>query len=653
MTGYLLDMRPRGAGGGGNNAPSDATYIVQTPNADLTNEQALSLLTTGLLKNTTGAGVLSIAAPTIDYASAAQGALADTAVQPGDLATVAFSGAYGDLSGLPTLGTIAALNSPLPVANGGTAATTDSQARANLGLAIGVNVQAYDATLAALAALVGSVDKLAYFDGSETMALTDLTAFARTILDDANQGAVQLTLGLVIGTNVQAWDADLDTIAGLSKADGNFIVGDGAAWTVESGATARTSLGLGSIATVNSPVPIVDGGSGQTAQQAAIDALTNVAAATNEHVLTKDTATGNAIFKATGGSTLPVADTQTIVKGSVDATKLLRFEVDGFTTGTTRVLTPPNANATIAGLEVANIFTATQTVDLADGDIVIKDITADANSDVGVVINGGAAYDGGIFTEVNGTLLSYGINVPQLSSVTTGSPGGIFRMDVRGTTFPTFQVLVYEPTTRTLRVPINATHIGRVGVGDGFTGFTSEIDAVALHVFTKPSTTNAIVETLKIEAASSGTAAAGFGPGVIFTGESSTSENQSMSRLTVEWVVATHASRTARTKHTVYDTAEREYLRGEASGSAPMIGFLGAAAIARPATYTLASTATRTMPTPEAAFTGQDNAQVGNVYAKSADIITLQTRLNNVEGVLRQLIIDLASTSGYGLLVAS
>ena len=35
----------------------------------------------------------------------------------------------------------------------------------------------------------------------------------------------------------------------MSVSDGNFIVGNGSAFTVESGATARTSLGLGSIAT--------------------------------------------------------------------------------------------------------------------------------------------------------------------------------------------------------------------------------------------------------------------------------------------------------------------------------------------------------------------------------------------------------------------
>lgn len=47
------------------------------------------------------------------------------------------------------------------------------------------------------------------------------------------------------------------------------------------------------------------------------------------------------------GDTLPVVDTTAIVKGSGDATKLLRFEVDGFTTATTRVLTPLNKDYTV------------------------------------------------------------------------------------------------------------------------------------------------------------------------------------------------------------------------------------------------------------------------------------------------------------------
>jgi len=48
-------------------APTDATYILQTTNANLTNAQVLSTLATGLVKNTTGTGVLSIASANTDY----------------------------------------------------------------------------------------------------------------------------------------------------------------------------------------------------------------------------------------------------------------------------------------------------------------------------------------------------------------------------------------------------------------------------------------------------------------------------------------------------------------------------------------------------------------------------------------------------------
>ena len=49
----------------------------------------------------------------------------------------------------------------------------------------------------------------------------------------ATSGAdARFNLGLVIGTNVQAWDDDLDDIAALSPADSNFIVGDGENWRV-------------------------------------------------------------------------------------------------------------------------------------------------------------------------------------------------------------------------------------------------------------------------------------------------------------------------------------------------------------------------------------------------------------------------------------
>jgi len=51
--------------------------------------------------------------------------------------------------------------------------------------------------------------------------------------------------GLVVGTDVQAYDAQLADIAGLTPTDNNFIVGNGTNYVNESGSTARTSIGLG------------------------------------------------------------------------------------------------------------------------------------------------------------------------------------------------------------------------------------------------------------------------------------------------------------------------------------------------------------------------------------------------------------------------
>ena len=69
------------------------------------------------------------------------------------------------------------------------------------------------------------------------------------------------SLGLTIGTDVQAYDAQLADVAGLAVTDGNFIVGDGSNFVAESGATARTSLGLGSIATQAANNVSITGGS--------------------------------------------------------------------------------------------------------------------------------------------------------------------------------------------------------------------------------------------------------------------------------------------------------------------------------------------------------------------------------------------------------
>jgi hypothetical protein len=65
---------------------------------------------TGAYDDLSGKPVLgtAAAAAATDFATAAQGAKADSATQPGDLAAVATSGDYASLTGLPTLGSAAA-----------------------------------------------------------------------------------------------------------------------------------------------------------------------------------------------------------------------------------------------------------------------------------------------------------------------------------------------------------------------------------------------------------------------------------------------------------------------------------------------------------------------------------------------------------------
>ncbi len=157
--------------------------------------------------------------------------------------------------------------------SGSPEALTPAQARTVLGLVIGTDVQAYSANLAAFAGLTSAADKLAYFTGAGSAAVADFTAAARTLMAATTAAAQRSALGLVIGTDVQAFDAELSAIAGLTSAANQlpYFTGSGTAALTTltafarnllddaDAAAARTTLGLGTIATLAAPSGAVVG----------------------------------------------------------------------------------------------------------------------------------------------------------------------------------------------------------------------------------------------------------------------------------------------------------------------------------------------------------------------------------------------------------
>jgi len=126
----------------------------------------------------------------------------------------------------------------LAIADGGTGASTASGARTNLGLAIGTDVQAYDPALASIAELTTASGQFIYTTASDIYATATITAAGRAILDDTDASAQRITLGLG-SLAVQ------NTVA-----SGNYDAGSIATADIASGAITTAKLADSGVTTI-------------------------------------------------------------------------------------------------------------------------------------------------------------------------------------------------------------------------------------------------------------------------------------------------------------------------------------------------------------------------------------------------------------------
>jgi hypothetical protein len=295
------------------------------------------------------------------------------------------------------------------------------------------------------------------------------------------------------------------------------------------------------------------------------------------------------------GGGFPASDSTAIVADDVDPTKLLRFELGGFPTATTRVVTPPNADITLAGLEVANAFVAglnTITSDL-DASIALELIghsptvssallrllsnnsSTNGKAELEFASKNGARIVGVYVNDDSQTLKLEADGNDQLAIALAGGTGYAANFkSLSGGDGVAFEAngtggIAFGSTS------ITAAYSFIVGIraddGSICSGGIIELFGASFANQVIDAATTTVTNVWSFQHHSSGTPGAGFGESVLFQLDSSTTANRNAGEIDITWVTATDASRKGRVSLGVWDTALRSCLQLDTNGSAGII----------------------------------------------------------------------------------